>query len=286
ILRVNRYLDAKFNRNPEPISSQPTNGGLFSSTDGSLKNNKSNASVDSVNGQNLKQQFEDDAWSLKPAAKTGESKSVTPQLTGSIQDLVNIKPMEATKTAQPAAAPLKPATTGQATTTPAVAPQKTSGTLYPQLTSAVTGAMMPMPTGFMPITMVPMMTGQPTGLIPLQPTGKVVPATSFAQKTGGFMPTTSFAQKTGGFMPATTFGSFDQPQPTGGLIPLQPTGLVMNKTGGIQKTGGFMPLNTSFPAMQPTMKTGGFLGQPSGLQTNLFGQQTGLNGFGQQQATG
>ncbi|KAG7759121.1 hypothetical protein KL911_000258 [Ogataea haglerorum] len=280
ILRVNKYLDNKFNRKPEPISTQPTNGGLFSTNDGSLKTNKANASTDSVNGQTLKQQFEDDAWSLKPAAKTGESKPVTPQLTGSIQDLVKIKPMEPTKSGpidSSASAPAlqKPALTGSTSTLPAVTSQKTSGTLNPQLTAMQTGALMAMPTGFMPITMVPMLTGQATGLIPLQPTGKIMPATTFAQKTGGTMPATTFAQKTGGFMPVTTFGSFAQPQPTGGLVPLQPTGLVINKTGGLQRTGGnLVPLQTSFPAMQATMRTGGLMGQPTGM----FGQQTGMQG--------
>ncbi|ODV85243.1 hypothetical protein CANARDRAFT_28517 [[Candida] arabinofermentans NRRL YB-2248] len=315
ILRVNKHLDAKFHRIPDTSATSNGNananagsGGLFSGADGTLKSNKTGNANEQINTDQLnKQQFDDDAWALKPARSHTDAKSVTPQLTGSIQDLVNIKPIEATKTGnsvQQQQLPIKPVTTTSSaldstTTTATMQPQKTNGTMMGQMT----GAMMPMPTGFMPITMIPMMTGQATGMMGLQPTGLMMnktgqlttgfPMTSFGQqqKTGGgmnllplatgSMPLTSFGQiqKTGGgfgSMPITSFGA-GLPQPTGGLISLQPTGLTINKTGLMgqqqqpitsfgqpqpqtiiplqQPTG--VQLNSMFPSMQPTMKTGG-----------------------------
>lgn len=249
----------------------------------------------------------DDDWATKPAARSSTepvqplsspdaAKSLTPQLTGSIQDLLDVKPMEPTRTG---ITPVKPVNTiGLASTnttsntgiTTGPLTSATTGNLNLQKTGtgmapAFTGAMpmMAMPTGFMPITMVPMLTGMATGMAPMRTgalttglTGGLNPAL-----TGG-MPMTTFGvnslaqqpqQKTGGAfimplstgaaMPATSFGTFPSitSQQTGGMVKLQPTGVRLQKTGG-----GL----ASIPAMQPTMKTGGaFVPQSNfGIQLN------------------
>ncbi|QPG75481.1 hypothetical protein FOA43_002836 [Brettanomyces nanus] len=262
VLKVMKYLDNKFRRN-KPEEAHPSNGGLFNGADGSLKNNKAAAlSVASPPGGSDK--FEDDAWAIRPASKAQEDK-VKPQFTGSIQDLVDIKPMEPTKKAEPRSTPLPvkpvtPTTTGPMMNS-SFAPSQMTGSM--SMSNQATGAMMPMPTGFVPISMLPMLTGQTTGYIPLQPTGVTMPLTTFGGQAPMVQPFTSFGQQiTGGptmmlplstnaqLMPTTTFST----QSTGGLVQLQSTGV------RIQKTGPTIPSQlvpaatavTSFPAMQPT----------------------------------
>ncbi|CDK27212.1 unnamed protein product [Kuraishia capsulata CBS 1993] len=274
ILRVMKFLDNKYDRKRDQPLESATTGGLFSGADGSLKNNRSDAANGgSVNGTALNgssQKFEDDAWAVKPAAQTQQPTrppSVpTQQLTGSLQDLVNIKPVESKS-----ATPLAPATTGATNFTP-LQPNKTSSVppLQMQKTQA-TGGFIPIPvqpTGFMPIGLMPTMTGmtmQPTGLIPLQKTGTFIP-----MQPTGLIP----LQKTGLTMPQTTFGAMPL-QKTGGFIPMQPTGLLPQQTFGagvpLQKTGGLVPVQqTGFGAMPQT--SFGVPAQKTGFQpTSSFG---------------
>ncbi|GME80521.1 unnamed protein product [Ambrosiozyma monospora] len=308
ILRVSKFLDNKFGRNKKDAT-----GGLFSGADGTLKTNTAGANNEVVNGSQLNK-FEDDAWAKKPASKTTEEKVTTPQVTGSIQDLVNIKPIDSSKTGSSLNLPIKPVTavnTSSTTTTeapkvadfPAMQPQKTNGTLGAQ----PTGALIAMPTGFMPITMVPMLTGQATGFMGLQPTGLTMNKTGQLGTTA-MMPTTTFGQaqpttslmmplNTGGLAPTTSFGTGmpigqtslaaapmpQQQQKTGGGIlptplttfgaPPPSNGLVQLQPTGLtlQKTGNLAPINgsASIPAMQPTMRTGGAM-MPNALTGGLM----------------
>ncbi|RCK55035.1 Actin cytoskeleton-regulatory complex protein SLA1 [Candida viswanathii] len=345
IIRVMKFLDTKFNRKSRSEEPQAT-GGLFVDN-GALKNNsttevskvtagalpspvKVQASTPSPAPDAAKSRIEDDAWAMKPAARSSEdllkpaqtqSQPQTPQYTGALSDLVNIKPAE-TKNEVPAAPALQPTKTAQ--NPPAsVAPQRT-GTLVPaqrtgglvpvQRTGAglvpmTTGGILPaQPTGFVPIT------AQPTGFIPIQATGVLQP-----QLTFGIVPlqpgTTTFTiQKTGpertaSAPPATTFGQQPTFQPN--FVPLQTGNVTMPQTtfGGPlvgQLTGG-VPPQTSFnqnplvPAQRTggTQITGGFVPQSNFgkqitggfMNTNTVPQQItgGLppqTSFGQAQLTG
>ncbi|ODQ45166.1 hypothetical protein PICMEDRAFT_17656 [Pichia membranifaciens NRRL Y-2026] len=264
----------------------------------------------------------DDDWATKPAARSttepvkpitspNASKSLTPQITGSIKDLLDVKPMEPTRTG---ITPVKPINTiGLASSNSATATggnatgpltgsatgnlnlQKTGAGMAPAFTGAM--PMMAMPTGFMPITMVPMMTGMATGMGPLRTGGLTTGLTGGLNSafTGGLnpaftggMPMTTFGvnslaqqpqqQKTGGAyimplttgsaMPATSFGNYPSmnSQATGGMVRLQPTGVRLQKTGG-----GL----SSMPAMQPTMKTGGGFVPQSSFGIQLSNAMTG-----------
>ncbi|CAH2351042.1 actin cytoskeleton-regulatory complex protein Sla1p [[Candida] railenensis] len=336
IIRVMKMLDNKCNRKsnaPSDVATSTSGGGLFTEAGGALKNNNNSAlEVNRVDAKALpspqKQlpdplanlagtsKFEDDAWAVKPAARSSEDllksqntseKPATPQYTGSLQDLVSIKPIEvgnssnrtyqtSNATVEPSAPALQPVKTGTLiqpgqqfsvqktggnTSNGGIAGQQTGGLIPVQRTGNLvpvqqTGGLIPVqPTGFMPIP------AQPTGFMPIQATGGLAP-----QFTYGIIPlqtgvTTFQQQKTGGTMPFTTFG---QPtlQQTGTFVPVQtgnfsamPTTsfgqpLSLQKTGPlvpVQKTGG----NT----------TGGF------MPTNTFGQiQQPVGGFVGNQATG
>ncbi|KAG7194640.1 cytoskeletal protein binding protein [Scheffersomyces spartinae] len=344
IIRVMKYLDNKFNRKRgEAVDSQQQEGGLFTNVTGGLKNNNSNTEVSRINPSALPSQIpattvtepsksvspaspasrqpqnpallqskEDDAWAVKPAARSNEDLSKpatpqpqTPQYTGSLQDLVNIKPLEAGKDATksqvnqpsvPSAPSLTPVKTGSLiqpgqqfavqgqVNGPTLVPAQKTGTLIPVQRTG--GGLIPMqPTGFMPIT------AQPTGFVPIQATGLIQPLFIgiIPVTTGNVMagpPTTTFNQPSlqpGGItMPTTTFGqpSLVPAQRTGGLVPVQRTGngFVPQSAFGQQITGG-VP-QTSFGQPQLT----------GGLPQTTFSQQiTGgvpQTSFGQPQLTG
>lgn len=325
ILRVMKFLDAKFDRKkstPEP----PASGSLFTGPTGALKNN-STTEVSKVDARDLplpqepkneplSSKFEDDAWAVKPAARSNEDLSKpapqTPQYTGSLQDLVNIKPLELAPSASNLGKPVPPLPKeAQTPSAPALTPVKTGTLIQPgqqfgvqktgsgvpangliPLPMQQTGGFIPVqPTGFAPIT------AQPTGFIPIQATGILQPQLTFgivplqagtttftAQKTGpqAGPPATSFGQPT--FVPLQTgnvsFGgqSLQQvgqmPTTTFGQAPVQ-------QTGG-QITGGFVP-QSSFGQQI----TGGF--NPVGAQVTGGQPQNGFGQGGQQafgQATG
>ncbi|ODQ79281.1 hypothetical protein BABINDRAFT_37873 [Babjeviella inositovora NRRL Y-12698] len=286
ILRVTRFLDAKFDRKKEANSSgaaeTPVSGGLFTEPTGALKVNAEPVPKVDVSGlpspvktapeRNL---LDDDAWAVKPAISAGS----TP-FTGSMQDLLDIKPLVPTKSGeQPQAAPV-PA--------PAVQPVKTGGnevqlpptTDRSEIAAQQTGGLVAMPTGFMPIAY------QPTGFMPIQQTGLV------AIRTGGLAPlqTGSFIVplQTGAFtnvMPVTSFGVSSQmtggipSQTTGGLIPLQRTGgLIPLQRTGTTQLPAVMP-QTSFGAMPsqitggliPLQRTGGTAQLPAVMPQTSFG---------------
>lgn len=318
ILRVMKFLDNKFDRKKPVEESSGSAGGLFTEVSGALKNNNSNTEISKVSANALPtpspptqqpqqpqqpqqappaRQFDDDAWAVKPAARSSEdlskpstSRPQTPQYTGSLQDLVNIKPLELNRPAVPEKD--KPVAQAVAPSAPPLVPTKSGSLAQPGDKYAVqttgTGALKPIPpqltAGFIP--------AQPTGFIPIQPTGFIpIQQTGLQpQITFGIIPlqtgTTTFpAQRTGGQMPATSFGQMPVQQPvlqTGSVtMPQTSFGQMPNQfTGGMvsnQFTGGATagPPQTSFGQLSlqrtgplvPAQRTGGFVPQ------STFGQQ-------------
>lgn len=299
ILRVMKFLDNKFGRSKTNKEDSAPAGGLFTEATGVLKNNSSTTDVSKVDANALhtpqkekpqiqSTKLEDDAWVVKPAARSSEdlskpnqnqnsTQSQAPQYTGSLQDLVNIKPFDPNATSNsnntantnkalpeitPNAPVLQPVKTGPSQPVSNVHSQTTGGLIPVQRTAGLipvnTGGLIPVqPTGFMPI--------QPTGFMPIQQTGGLQPQLTFnivPLQTG----TTTFTiQRTGGANntapPPTTFGqpvlqpgnvtipqtSFNQVsiQQTGPLVPNQFTGVTGQLTGGLpnqftqQPTGQF-----------------------------------------------
>ncbi|CAH6720038.1 actin cytoskeleton-regulatory complex protein Sla1p [[Candida] jaroonii] len=327
IIRVMKFLDNKYGRKRDDIPVQPT-GALFTEPTGALKNNSS-SDIPKVDAKALPTpsqppqptpaqpappqttSFEDDAWAIKPAARSNEdlskpSQPQQPQYTGSLQDLVNIKPLEnkpppapvQSNSQTPSAAVMTPVKTGnliqpgqqfgvqKTGNGTLVSPQKT-GTLVPVqrtggLIPVMTGGLMTaQPTGFIPIA------SQPTGFMPIQQTGGLAPQFTmggtlipiqtggiFVQKTGGaIMPPTSFNQpilQTGGVtMPNTSFGQ--QPvftQVTGGAS-MPPTSF--GQPLSLQRTGPLIPVQKTGPMSQQI--TGGVPSQiTGGMPPTSFGQ--------------
>ena len=363
IIRVMKHLDTKFNRKrsvepPEQLLQQQLqqkSGSLFVDSSGALKNNSSTevfkVSKDALPSPVKAQQtinspgessskIEDDAWAMKPAARSNENllkpspqpqtqqqtQPQTPQYTGSLSDLVNIKPREnkvepqstiqtqnqnQTQTQTPSLPPLQPTKTASnvsAQTGGTLVPAQRTGGFVPiqrtgaGIVAAPTGGFLPaQPTGFIPIT------AQPTGFVPIQQTGMLQP-----QITIGILPlqpAPTNQQRTGSAPPMTTFGSSSQFQP--GFVPLQTGNLTMpqtsfgtqqQNTGGlpftsfnqnINATTGNMP-QTSFgqnplvPAQRTggTQITGGFVPQSNFGKQITGGFMNTNNTFGQQQPTG
>ncbi|KAI5957998.1 SLA1 [Candida theae] len=347
IIRVMKHLDNKYNRkrSVEP-EQQQTTGSLFIDSNGALKNNsstelskvtkealpspvKNESSHLNVPSSQPEQggKIDDDAWAMKPAARSNENllkpspQPQTPQYTGTLSDLVNIKPVENKAEPPhpqqtPSAPPLQPTKTSSApplqpTKTAGAAPttnnggvlvptQRTGGLIPVQRTGAglsamPTGGLLPaQPTGFIPIT------AQPTGFIPIQATGILQPQLTFGlvaiptgQKTGG-----------GGMPPQTTFGQPQTFQPN--FVPLQTgtatvpqtsfgaqnTGGVPSTTFGAQNTGGLPATSFNQNPLVPVQRTGGQITGGFVPQSN-FGKQitggfmnTNTAPFGQQQTTG
>ena len=312
IVRVMKFLDAKFGREAQQPLTGAQTGSMFTEPDGSLKVN--NATAQNVSQHLLPQatapattaQQDDDAWTARPAAKSQpDLVSGSSNFTGSMQDLLDLQPLEPKKTT-PAAVPepnlssLEPVKTGGAGAAPAPAPAPvapvtaalTGGATLAPLDPFKTGGnnILPIGTGFV---MMPIATG---GMMPMQRTGGMgMPMTTFgAQLTGGVLPVQKTSgglipvATTGGLMPQTTFGA----QTTGGLMPLQTTGgfMPLQRTGGlmpqttfgaaaplgsvlpVQKTAnGLMPMNTTGGAMLPLQITGGGMPQTSFMNPALTG---------------
>lgn len=323
ILRVMKHLDSKFDRKKAPQLDAPA-GGLFTEPTGALKNN-STTEISKVNASALpvpspqkevtnpiasatnSSKFEDDAWAVKPAARSNEDLTRTtsrPQYTGSLQDLVDIKPLEANMPPQtpqkdahlqpalatpnaPALTPVKTGTliepsqqfTVQKTgsSTQPLAPSQTGGLvpvrtggLVPVRTGGLipvqTGGLLPMqPTGFIPIT------AQPTGFVPIQQTGGLAP-----QLTFGIVPLqtgmlTFTPQRTGpnswgplAGPPPTTFGQIPL-QPTNSFVPLQTGNVTMPQTSFNQPLVGGQATGGAFPQVT---------GQATGGLANTFVPQS------------
>ncbi|ODV58903.1 cytoskeletal protein-binding protein SLA1 ASCRUDRAFT_61747 [Ascoidea rubescens DSM 1968] len=282
-IRVLKFLDKKFNRQKPNSAGSNTSEALFVGSGGELKNNRtrstSNVAIDASALQAIKQQnqpsvstesstsksvggFDDDAWTVKPASKSNsqiQNNNNTPDFTGSLQDLVDLKPLEATNGNSTASAisPIK----STKPIVPVLQPSKTGSSLKSQKTSSSirsqrTGNLIPLDPFKTGGNLVPFATGGAAMILPLQ-TGMMMPmqpvlipqtTTTFAiQKTGGGMPQTSF------IIPQTTFGTSATT-----LVPVQRTGgFVQMTTGGLiplQKTGGTvtgMP-QTSFVTSMPT----------------------------------
>ncbi|QLQ79804.1 hypothetical protein HG537_0C04530 [Torulaspora globosa] len=287
IVRVNKYLDQKFGRNPQP---QPT-GGLFSKPDGSLlvPATQGNATAAPTVAQQLLPQHtapqasataDDDAWTVKPAVKSEINLSSNKtEFTGSMQDLLDLQPLEPKKkpetvAPEPKIKDLEPVKTGNNSQAQAsLSSVATGGTTLVPLDPFKTGGhnLLPVATGFvmMPIATGGLMPIQRTGggLMPIQRTGGVaVPQTTFAavgtgnvlqpQRTsGGLIPIST----TGGIMPQTSFGV-----PTiNNVLPLQRTGgyLATSTTGGMMNAppiGSVLPLQKTATGLLPVNTTGGY----------------------------
>ncbi|GMM56489.1 cytoskeletal protein-binding protein [Maudiozyma humilis] len=330
IVRVMKFLDTKFGRDAQqPVAATQT-GGMFTEPDGSLKVN--NTTAQNVSQQLLPQatapaataQPDDDAWTARPAAKSQpDLVSGNSNFTGSMQDLLDLQPLEPKKTAatavpEPNLKSLEPVKTGgaAAVAAPAAAAPAAAAPITAALTGGATMApldpfktggnnILPIGTGFV---MMPIATG---GMMPMQRTGGLgMPMTTFgAQMTGGILPVQKTSgglipvATTGGLMPQTTFGA----QATGGLMPLQTTGGLMplQRTGGlmpqttfgtaaplgsvlpVQKTAnGLMPVNTTGGAMLPLQITGGGMPQTSFMNPALTGGALPQTSFGAQMTGG
>ncbi|OBA23142.1 hypothetical protein METBIDRAFT_29671 [Metschnikowia bicuspidata var. bicuspidata NRRL YB-4993] len=301
ILRVMKHLNNKFDRKKLASEEPPAQGSLFTEATGALKNN-STTELSKVNASALptpspikedhavenkkdisQSKIEDDAWAVKPAARssTDVSKAAPrPQYTGSLQDLVDVKPLEMNKTslsavtnpatmvtATPSAPPMTPVKTGtMIQPNQQFSVQKTgSGNSNPAALGAMrTGGLIPVPTGGLipvqPTGFIPIL-AQPTGFVPIQATGGLV-----GQPTFGFVPlqtgnSTFIPQKTGQPLAPAPVTSFGQafPQPTASFVPLQP-GTVTQPQG--------MPLTTF--GQQPT--GGQYAGSSNGLGGQITGQ--------------
>lgn len=292
ILRVMKHLDERFDRK-RADSGDTKPGALFTKPLGELKNNstvettKFNASALPSSGSKLLDlsKIEDDAWAVKPAARSTEdlSKQAKPQYTGLLHDLIDIKPIEGKKgkaTADIFSESTAPAaltgsdsaagiSAGICSSLPALEPTKTLTSNFQPLPASRTGGFIPVhPTGFIPVLptgFMPIM-AQPTGFVPIQATGGY-----------GFVPSqtgTFTAQRTGPPLPAgpppTTFGQGFLP--TGGFVPLQ-TGTV---TGHV--TGNMAPLQTlTTLATQQLGANQGAMNQIIGqdIPSTTFAQPTG-----------
>ncbi|CAG58729.1 uncharacterized protein GVI51_E02563 [Nakaseomyces glabratus] len=283
IVRVMKALDKKFNREPAQSNATGQNN-MFTEADGSLKNNSGpNSGSSGLPEQLLSQPAmqasqnsnqDDDAWTAQPAASAANTVQKKSEFTGSMQDLIDLQPLEPKKNEQPKSDQipvpkvenLEPVKTGQSAATN-IQPNQTGTSKLVPLDPFKTGGnnILPVTTGFV---MMPIATG---GLLPLQRTGGVaMPMTTFgSQSTGGLIPMTTFgAQLTGGALPL---------QRTGGLLPLQSTGGAIPRTSfnmppagsvlPVQRTaGGLMPVNTGGAIPQTSFGaqlTGGALPQTS-----------------------
>lgn len=328
IIRVMKYLDNKFGRKRGADDAGAV-GSLFTEPTGALKNNSSSEvhKIDAnalssqrttpqssgISLQNTKSGIEDDAWAVKPAARSNEdllSQSPgpqKPQYTGSLLDLLNIKPIDLTNNDKqketgntaPSAQVLTPTRTGannantdtlKSNATGSVLPAQKTGGLVPV---QKTGNLIPVqPTGFVPIT------AQPTGFVPIQATGiQVQPTIGIIPVQTGIstFPSTTLLpqQRTGGVVPQTTFGQAPAPIPqttfglsmqkTGPLVPAQRTGGAISQgpfdqTVSSQLTGTLLPQQvtggaTSFPQTTFGQPFGGMSNQATGFQPQTtFGQ--------------
>ncbi|SCU87507.1 LAMI_0D06326g1_1 [Lachancea mirantina] len=328
IIRVMKFLDQKFGR--EKNEALATGGGLFSESNGALKVSRTGDTTGLA--QNLLPQQlgvpntsqEDDAWTVKPAVSSATA-TLKPnsEFSGSMQDLLDLQPLEPKKTAasaqqisapQPNLQSLESVKTGNSIRQQEPLLMDRTGASIAPLDPFKTGGnnLLPMATGG--FVMVPVATG---GLIPFQRTGGLaMPQTTFGmQPTGTILPVQKTGSglvpvNTGGFLPQTTFGMQNtggpmQLQTTGGALPSQPRFLGGQSTGGfmpssnvmpVQNTAGLMPLpQTSFnqPAssfMQqnmtgslPLQRTGGGM---NFAQAPTGFQQTGTANFVPSQFTG
>jgi hypothetical protein len=313
IIRVMKYLDKKFDRKKASAEEAAPTGGLFTEPTGALKNNSSTTEASKVDANALpspqKQavplqpsyvKLDDDAWVVKPAARSNEDLSKpapqpqpqAPQYTGSLQDLVNIKPFDpnASKptpadkqpsTVEPSAPALTPVKTGTlaqpgqqyTVAKPGIVQGQATGGLVP----VRTGGLIPVqPTGFIPI--------QPTGFIPIQPTGGLQPQLTFGivpLQTGTFTIQKTGGQATGG-VPPTSFGQPIQPVLQNGTVTIPATSF--NQPLSLQQTGPLIPTQRTggnpFPSQPvqsfPTQLTGGLMNQvPNQLTGGL--PQTSFN---------
>lgn len=303
IIRVMKYLDQKFDRQPKPTGAS-AQGGLFSEPTGALKTNRTGSASGVTNSlpsptKVTPASADDDAWTVKPAANTEAAGAdrpasvLTQHFTGSMQDLVNLKPLAPTATASSTKSvptyapvpskPLQPTKSGATAGTSNFTAQKTGDFIPSQPTGASLapldpfktggGNLLPLATGgafvYLPIQQTGALQLQSSGLVPIQQTG-LLPL----QKTGG-------ATATGGLMPL---------QRTGGALPLQQTSsLPLQKTGplgglpqfgtGINPTGSLPPSTTFGQTPTFSQPSTSFGSQPTGgfQPQSQFGlQQTGL----------
>ncbi|KAL6937471.1 hypothetical protein ACO0RG_003981 [Hanseniaspora osmophila] len=311
VLRVMRFLDNKFGRVSAQLTGAPT-GGLFTEADGSLKVNSSTPATalpaqQPSSGATQTQQpvLDEDAWTVKPAANNNLSGQKSAQFSGSMQDLLDLEPLQSTASPTPALLKdLKPVATSSA---PALTPSLTSNNTGKSIGVTKTGNALnpddliplnPFKTGgnnVLPMYMMPVMTGGPL-MMPMSTTGgAMMPQTTFGaglqpvgtasnggfilpvQKTGNGLVPANFTGGTAPF-PQTSFGTGLQQGLTGNNVMQMP----QLSFGQPQMTGGAMPQNTFG---QPQI-TGGAMPQNTFGQPQMTGGAMPQNTFGQPQMTG
>lgn len=299
IIRCMKFLNDKFGRSDTSDGQKPAAEPALA------------PKIDSKNLHNL----DDDAWTIKPSAAQTETKREVksppvpqkPQINGSLQDLVDLKPLDANYTANPlkdltAVPAIQPTKTGssitlgQQKTGTSMAAQKTGSSLRLQRTGGLQ-PLDPFKTGghnILPVTtgapfILPYATGGASVIVPVQTMQPVIigqPTTTFATTTGSMLPLQPI--RTGGITAIQTGGGLSTVITGGGYVsnsmPVtsfstgvqqQPV-LLNNATGGIQ---AFQPQSTFGQQI-----TGG---APQGFQNsfpaqNALGQQFTQNAFGQQ----
>ncbi|CCF59885.1 hypothetical protein KAFR_0I01040 [Kazachstania africana CBS 2517] len=294
IVRVMKFLDNKFGRENN-MQLPAVTGGLFSQPDGSLKapvettsNNLQQQLLPQATAPAIASAHEDDAWTAKPAAKSQPNLvTKSSEFTGSMQDLLDLEPLEPKKmqAPEPNLKDLEPVKTGTQAT-PSLSSTLTGGRTVVPLDPFKTGGnnILPIATGFV---MMPFATG---GLMPMQRTGGVPQTTFGTQLTGGILPVQKTSNglipitTTGGMMPQTSFGT----QSTGNLMPLQRTGglLPISTTGGmnimpqtsfnVPPPGSVLPVQRTSSGLAASNITGGALPINTFPGTSLTGNMNGI----------
>ncbi|GMM37261.1 cytoskeletal protein-binding protein [Saccharomycopsis crataegensis] len=302
IIRIMKFLDNKFNRSKPEVASAPAAAAATVPPETAPR-----PQPPRIDSKNLNGVTDDDAWTIKPSVAQTENKPKSisappptttsqPQITGSLQDLVDLKPLDSNYVAS--ADPLK-----NNTAVPAIAPtktgssiqlgqQKTGSSLVNQLLSQKTGSsiksqrtgslqpldpfktgghnILPMATGA-PIVM-PNATGGASVFVPIQTMQPVLvgqPTANFNPGNGASIMPLQPARTnngpvvsvtTGGAMPQTSFGTVTSITTSNGVVSVTTGGAMPQTSFGSfqpqQVTGGVMPMMQTGGAI-PMMQTGG-----------------------------
>lgn len=300
IVRVMKFLDKKFGRETSPPpNNNNSQSGMFTEPNGALKINGNQQRSDVSQNLLPNQRKDDDTWTTRPASGV-ETRQPDDRhaFTGTMQDLLDVQPLESTKqavsnsnsgTPEPNLKELKPVRTGNSIKQESIKPvsQPEAQPVAPPApqpkpdnTPVEAKAPSPAPASEGPAqpSLQPVVTGGASNLVPLNPfktgSNNILPAsTTFVLlpfATGGAV----LPQITGAaVMPQTSFGA----QMTGGALPLQITGGILptNITGGTlpqttfgQLTGGALPLQRTGGAPVTSFAT-----NTTALPTTTFGTQ-------------
>lgn len=308
IVRVMKFLDNKFGRGGNQ-DSQTGAGNMFSEPNGALKTDGAAVTQQAgVTNKLLSQKtappeisttMEDDAWTSRPAARSQPNLvGKSSEFTGSMQDLLDLEPLEPKKavpsattvTPEPNLKDLQPVKSSGSTAAPSTSNTSNLVPLDPFKTGG--NNVLPFSTGFvmMPFTTGGLMSmpqsgvsGMPVSTFNTQSTGNLLQRTN----TGGLIPIG--VATTGGPMPQTTFGM--QPvntgllplQSTGGLLPVATTGGPMPQTTfgttvtttttttSLPPSGSVLPVQKTGSGLMPVNVTGGAIPQTTFMTQSLTG---------------